>query len=129
MKTTVVICDNCHAQFPEDEWGGDRIKQFSQDWCPDCIHGRLLDLMELPFHVWPKRITKASVQLVLEAHEKRVADLREQLKEERRKKGESDAELGRVRRNAAEAYASENRPQEALKDIATGARREGTNGE
>ena len=82
-----------------------------------------LALSEIPFHDWPKRVTKESVKDVLFAHEKELAALKTELRNVHKANKTAREELKTVRRQAADAYATSNRPQEDLKDIATHANR------
>lgn len=131
MRITVVTCDNCGQRINEsdDDLAGNwaRVDVLSQDWCKSCIQGFTINLMELPFHQWPKRVTKESLKEVLEDHTTQVNKLKQELREVHKSNKTAREELKDLRRQAADAYHDQRRPVEALQDIATAARRE--NGE
>jgi hypothetical protein len=121
VKITVVTCDNCGQRCDEKSY---RMDALSQDWCYDCKSGFIVDLKVLPFHNWPNRVMKESVREVIELWDNKVKELKDELRNVHKANKAARDELRKVRRQAADAYAGSNRPQEDLKDIATAARRE-----
>jgi hypothetical protein len=122
MKVEIITCDNCGATIdPRSKWV--RISELSQDWCQSCREGSFVDLVDTDVYLWPKRMTLDTVKHILAVRDAHIQGLGAAIKSVKDERDRARHELRRARNQAADAYASSNRPAEALKDIATNARR------